>query len=118
MPFAEDGDGIIELGRTDLREKPRPQHLGNEFFARGYDSHLLGLRRFVPGPAADIDPTTLRQSLLLETVSGQRLGRLDNGLSHQLRRLADYPEQGAGGAVGHPAPLLPVLEGAHVEPVA
>src|SRR5665213_4248614 len=37
MPFAVDGDRIIELRGTDLGQKPRPQHLGDEHLAgRGF----------------------------------------------------------------------------------
>jgi hypothetical protein len=71
MPLAIDGNWIIERRAADLREEPRPQHFGNEFLARGGDGHFLGLGRFVPGPAADIEPTTLRQSPILESVLGR-----------------------------------------------
>src|SRR6185369_11782555 len=40
-PFADDVDGVVELGRADLRQKPRLQDLGNEAVALGADGRLL-----------------------------------------------------------------------------
>jgi hypothetical protein len=60
MPFADDGNGIIERRGTHFGEKARPQHFGNEFIASSGDG-LFRLGRLVTGPSADMNPTTPRQ---------------------------------------------------------
>jgi hypothetical protein len=55
MPFAVDGDRIIELRGTDLSEKTRSQHFGQEFLAGRGDGRLLSEGWFVSGAPADID---------------------------------------------------------------
>jgi hypothetical protein len=66
VPFATNGDGTIEAIRTDLREKTRPQYFSHEPLARVGDGQLLGRRRFVPGSAGNIDPTTSRHARPLD----------------------------------------------------
>src|SRR6185295_8332115 len=57
-PFADDVDGVVELGRADHRQEPRLQDLGDEAVALGTDGCLLvggeGLRPYaLPTPHSD-----------------------------------------------------------------
>src|ERR1043166_7470763 len=45
VPFAEDVDGIVELGGADGRQEPRLQDLVDEALAGGRDDDLLGIRQ-------------------------------------------------------------------------
>src|SRR5208282_3303968 len=56
-PLPVDVDRIIELGRPDLGEKPRLEHVGDECLAGSGDDRLLAWRRLVSGAPANVDPT-------------------------------------------------------------
>src|SRR5712671_8007088 len=53
-PFAENIDGIVELGRKDLRQKPRLEHSADEALASGRNDGF-----FLRGKCLDPDPPLL-----------------------------------------------------------
>src|SRR5882724_9876210 len=60
VPFAEDVDGVVELGWSDGRQEPRLQDLVDEALAGGRDEGLLRIRQAGRPPSRHHAAASLR----------------------------------------------------------